>query len=92
MFVKHWYAWVRLGFKKMEELQTKKPCLKGENCQIQDLSKFCLHRVEAIGDVMRRGRLRLHGHVERNYDADYVKACTRLEVEGKAPVGRLRKT
>ena len=41
---------------------------------------------EAIGDVMRRCRLRWHGHVERKDDADYMKACTRLVVKGKAPV------
>ena len=44
--------------------------------------------VDAIGDAMRLGRLRWHGHVERKDDADYVKACTRLVVEGMAPVGR----
>ena len=30
--------------------------------------------------------------MERKDVADYVKACTRLVVEGKAPVGRPRKT
>ena len=44
------------------------------------------------GGVMRRGRLRWNGHVERKDDADYLKACAGLVVEGKAPVGRLRKT
>ena len=34
----------------------------------------------------------MHGHVERKDDADYVKACTRLELEGKAPDGTPRKT
>ena len=48
--------------------------------------------VEAVGDVMRRGRLRWHRLVERKDDADYVKAYTRLVVEGKASVGRPRKT
>ena len=38
------------------------------------------------------GRLRWHSHVERKDDADYVKACSRLVVEGKAPVGRSMKT
>ena len=48
--------------------------------------------VEATGDVMRRDRLRWHGHVERK-DADYVKAySTRLVVEGMATEGRPRKT
>ena len=43
-------------------------------------------------DVMRTDTLRWHGHVERKKDAVYVKACTRLVVEGKEPVGRPRKT
>ena len=30
--------------------------------------------------------------MERKDDADYVKACTRLVVEGKASLGRPRKT
>ena len=46
----------------------------------------------AIGKVMKRGRLRWHGHVERKDDADYVKACSRLVVKGTGPVGRQRKT
>ena len=43
-------------------------------------------------DVMRRGRTRWHGHVKRKDDADYVMTCTRMVVEGKASVGRPRKT
>ena len=41
---------------------------------------------------MRGGELSWHGGVERKGDDDYVKACTRLLVEGTAPVGRPRKT
>ena len=42
--------------------------------------------VDAIADVMNRcSRLRWHGHGERNGDADCVKACARLSVEGTAP-------
>ena len=33
----------------------------------------------------------MHGHVERKDDADYVKACTRLVLEGKSPEGKPRK-
>ena len=47
---------------------------------------------EVTGNVMRRDRLRWHGHVERKDGADYVKACTRLVVDGMVPVGRPRKT
>ena len=46
--------------------------------------------VEAIGDVMRRRRLRWHGHVERKGNVDYVKACVRLRVEETVPVGSQR--
>ena len=48
--------------------------------------------VEATGDVMRRGRLRWHGHVERKGDVGCMKECSRLLVERTPPVGRPRKT
>ena len=48
--------------------------------------------VEAVGDVMRRGILGCHGHVGLKDDGDYVEACTRLVVVGKANVSRPRKT
>ena len=48
--------------------------------------------VQGIGDVMRRCRQRWHGNVERKDDPGYVKACTRLVVEGNAPVGMPKKT
>ena len=48
--------------------------------------------LEAIGNMTRRGRPRCHGHVEGKADVDYVNAYTRLVVEGKASVGRMRKT
>jgi hypothetical protein len=48
--------------------------------------------VESISDVCMRNRLRWFGHVERKGDDDWVKRCTRLEVVGKRPRGRPRKT
>jgi hypothetical protein len=36
--------------------------------------------------------LRWFGHVERKEDDDWVKRCTRMEVVGKRPRGRPRKT
>ena len=38
-------------------------------------------------DIVRRGRLRWFGHVERKVDDDWVKKCTKVEVVGK--VGRV---
>jgi hypothetical protein len=48
--------------------------------------------VEPISDVCRRNRLRWFRHVERKGDDDWVKRCTRMEVEGNRPRGRPRKT
>ena len=48
--------------------------------------------VEEITEVCRRSRLRWFGHVERKEDDDWVKKCTVLEVEGKRPRGRPKRT
>ena len=48
--------------------------------------------VEVLGDVLRRGRLRWYGHVMRMSDDNWVKRSTTLEVAGKRPVGRPKKT
>jgi hypothetical protein len=48
--------------------------------------------IESVLDVIRRSRLRWFGHVERKFDDDWVKHCTVLEVEGKRPRGRPKKT
>jgi hypothetical protein len=48
--------------------------------------------MEPIGEVYRRNRLRWFEHVERKEDDDWVKRCTRMEVVGKRPRGRPRKT
>jgi hypothetical protein len=48
--------------------------------------------VETISDACRRNRLRWFGHVERKGNDDWVKRCTRLEVMGKRPRCRPRKT
>ena len=51
-----------------------------------------LMRVEAVGEVARRGRLRWYGHVERMDEGCWIRTCRDLVVEGKRPRGRPRKT
>jgi len=46
----------------------------------------------SVIEVIRRGRLRWFGHVERKSDDDWVKACQKLEVVGDVGRGRGRKT
>src|SRR5450432_1712266 len=48
--------------------------------------------IKSVTDVVRRGRLRWFGHVERKEDDAWVSACRELQVEGTRPIGRGRKT
>ena len=50
--------------------------------------------VEPITTCIRSGRLRWYGHVMRKGDEDWVNKCMeyRVELEGRRPVGRPRKT
>jgi len=48
--------------------------------------------IECVSEVVRHGRLRWFGHVERKSDADWVKTCRELQVEGVKGRGRGRKT
>ena len=38
--------------------------------------------IEGVAEVMRRGRLRWFGHVERKEVDDWVSACRNLEMTG----------
>ena len=49
-------------------------------------------KLDDILEVMRTRRLDWFGHVERKNDDDWVKRCMRMEVDGKRPVGRPKKT
>ena len=45
-----------------------------------------------VGDIVRRGRLRWFGHVERKDEEDWVSKCRYLEVDGARGRGRGKKT
>ena len=44
--------------------------------------------VECVTEVVRRGRLRWFGHVERKDEIDWVRKCRTMEIDGKRPRGR----
>ena len=48
--------------------------------------------VEGISVVIRRGRLRWFGHIERKDKEDWVSKCCSLEIGGMKGKGRGRKT
>lgn len=48
--------------------------------------------IKSVSDVVRNGRLRWFGHVERKSNDDWVKKSYKMEVAGKVGRGRRRKT
>ena len=48
--------------------------------------------VEGVTDVVRRGRLRWFGHLERKDSDDWTSACRNVEVVGTKRRGRSKKT
>ena len=44
---------------------------------------YSLLGVQSVAEVMRRGRLRWFGHMERQSGNDWVPACRNVEVVGK---------
>lgn len=61
-----------------------------DRVRIEDLrQRLCS---DSVSDVVRRGRLRWFGHVERKSADDWVSACRNLVVEGVRGRGRGRKT
>ena len=63
--------------------------LKDRKCSV-DL--YSLLGVQGVAEVVRRGRLRWFGHLERKSVEDWVSACRNLEVVGARCKGRRRKT
>ena len=58
-----------------------------------DLYSFL--NVQSVADVMRRGRLRWIGHLERKSVDDWVSACREIEVAGRdvrGGIGRPKKS
>ena len=63
--------------------------LKDRKCSV-DL--YRLLRVQSVAEVVRPGRLRWFGHVERKGGNDWVSACRNVVVAGVRCAGRGRKT
>ena len=53
---------------------------------------YSLLGVQSVAEVVRRGRLRWFGHVERKNEDDWVSACRNVVVAGVRCAGRGRKT
>ena len=92
---------LRLGARKKANLQSLERTermmvrwmcgvsLRNRKCSV-DL--YSLLGVQSVDEVVRRGRLRWFGHVERKSKDDWVSACRHVVVAGVRGVGRGRKT
>src|SRR5258706_301013 len=78
--------------KRKERMMVRLMC--GVTLRDRKRSEELLSRlgIERISEVVRRGRLRWYGHVERKDPIDWVSACRGLVVEGARSRGRGRKT
>ena len=77
---------------RTERLMVRLMCgvtLKDKKCSEELLDHL---GIESVLDVVRRGRLRWFGHLERMNTEDWVSACRVMEVEGRRGCGRGRKT
>ena len=65
-------------------------------CGVKDRKRsvdlYSLLGVQSDNEVVRRGRLRWFGHVERKSEDDWVSACRNVVVAGVRGAGRGRKT
>ena len=48
--------------------------------------------IESVSDALKRRRLRWWGHIERREESNWLKKCQNLEVSGKRPQGRPKKS
>ena len=82
----------RQRLERAERMMVRQMC--GVTLKDRKSSEELRHRIgiENVADVIRRGRLRWFGHVERKEDNDWVKACQTLEIDGNRGKGRGKKT
>src|SRR5664279_444840 len=78
--------------KRTEKMMFRWMCGVTLKNKISSVELYSRIDVEAVSDVVRHGRLRWFGHLERNSPNDWVSACRDLEVDGVKRKGRSRKT
>ena len=80
-----------LRLERTERMMVRHMCgvtLKHRKSSVQLLHSL---GIECVLNVMRRGRLRWFGHVERKDDTAWVKACQKIAIAAKEDVVGVRK-
>ena len=76
----------------MERMMVRWMCGVSLQDRKRSVDFYSLLGVQSVADVVRHGRLRRFGHLERKSVDDWVSACRNMEVEEKRCKGRKRKT
>ena len=80
------------SLERMERMMVRWMCGVSLKDRKRSVDLYSLLGVESVAEVVRQGRLRWFGHVERKSENDWVSACRNVVVAGVRRAGRGRKT
>ena len=80
------------SLERTERMMVRWMCSVSLKDRKRSVDLYSLLGVQSVEVVVRRGRLRWFGHLERRSADDWVSACRRVEVAGMSCKGRKRKT
>ena len=70
------------SMERMERMTVRWMCGVLLKDRKRSVDLYCLLGVESVAEVVRRGRLKWFGHVERKNEDDWVSACRNVVVAG----------
>ena len=80
------------SLERTERMKVRWMCGVSLKDRKRSVDLYGLLMVQSVAEVVRRGRLRWFGHVERKSGDDWVSACRNVVVAGVRCAGRDRKT
>ena len=80
------------SLERTERIMTRWMCRVSLKDRKRSVDLYSLLGVQSVADVVRHGKLRWFGHLERRSVDDWVSACRKMEVAGARCKGRNRKT
>ena len=80
------------SLERTERMMVRWMCRVSLEDRKRSVDLYSLLGVESVTEVVRRGRLRWFGHVERKNGDDWVSTCRNVVVAGVRCAGRGRKT
>ena len=76
------------GLERMQRMMVRCMCGVSLKDRKRSVDLYSLLGIQSVADSVRRGRLRLFGHLERRNVDDWVSTCRNVEVAGVRCRGR----